>query len=108
VVSSVSGTVERAQGRAFRLKPLPLAYREPAILWLVLVDFGIRQVREKVGNAPYVVMVPVREKNFVDSDVLGRKERLDRGYPLGFTLAAIDEDARRAAANDVRVCTCIN
>ena len=93
MISSVSGTVERTQGRAFSLKPLPLVYREPAILWLVFVDFGIRQVREKVGNAPYVVMVPVREKDFVDGDVLGGKERLDRGYPLGPTLAAIDEDA---------------
>jgi len=93
VIGSVSGTVERTQGRAFSLKPLPLAYREPALLWLVFVDFGVRQVREKVGNTPYVVVVPVREKDFVDGDVLRRKERLDRGYPLESTLAAIDEDA---------------
>jgi hypothetical protein len=89
----MSWTVECAQCCAFGLELLAIAYGEPVIIWLVLVNFRVRRVRKEVWDAFDVVVVPVRQEDFVDGDVLLAQDGLEGRYPLRFALAGINEDS---------------
>jgi hypothetical protein len=61
MVCGMPWTEEGAQGRAFCLKFLPITYREPVIVRVIFVDFRVWIVLEEVGDALYVIVVPMRQ-----------------------------------------------
>lgn len=70
---------------------------------LVFVDFGLRAQFQEVGEAPDVVVVPVREEAYRYGGGLGLQGGGEVFFPGWESLAGVEEDARPAAAEEVGV-----
>ena len=93
----------RLQRGTFHLEDLAGLDVGPSLLGVVLVDGGVRGGGEEVGDAFYVVVVPVGEEGVGEGDVVGGEDGGEGGEPGGFAFAGVDEEAGGAGADDVGV-----